>query len=319
MERVSTKDEKSQWQPQNKKERREVYLSDFFRYVAEKEPLSAEKELEYWKEIESLNIELEREKDPTAQTTIRSLLHQKKEEIIHANLRLILSVAKRYRDKDISLLELVSEGVLGAMDAIERFDYKKGYRFSTYGIWWIKLAISKTIAEQGGTIKIPIHLFNLIKKLQKNKERIESDLGERVSYDEVAAMTDDISQKRVSELLNLRPQNISSLDIQFDGSGGSQTTLVDHLKDPHMQDSPAYILERDDMQVQLDKLLSLLSPKERSVIQMRFGLGNRKSGTLDEIGLRLGLTRERVRQIQMDSIKKLQESPYSNEFRELLP
>lgn len=234
---------------------------------------------------------------------------QLKNRLILGNLRLVVSVAKKYQHRGVSLLDLIDEGNIGLIEAVERFDHRKGCRFSTYGTWWIKQAVIKSLAENGKAIKIPIHLLNTIKKCFSTARQLTQELGREPSNEEVATYL-RVSKSRVEELISLS-WDPTSLDTSV--AGENPTRLADLIRDDASEkpfESAFALALQDTLAMVLDKL----SEREMRIIKLRYGLDGEGPFTLEETGKILGITRERVRQIQERALVKLKQLRVSSEL-----
>lgn len=265
----------------------------------------------YLKDIGKVNL-LSSEEETELAKKIENGDEQARKKLIEANLRLVVSIAKHYLGRGMQFLDLIQEGNMGLMKAIEKFDYRKGYKFSTYATWWIKQAITRAVADQARTIRIPVHMVETINRIIKLKRKMTQDLGREPSPEEIAVEL-DIEPERVVEALK-----ISQEPISFETPVGEEEShLGDFISDDEI-DAPLDKATSTLLKEQLNEVLEGLTPREESVIKMRFGLEGGKPMTLEEVGKRFDVTRERIRQIEAKALRKLRQPNRSKKLKDYL-
>ena len=268
---------------------------------------------EYLKEIGSIPLLTPKEESDLARRKSEGDVEAGRR-LVEANLRLVVSIAKRYTGRGMSFLDLVQEGNLGLMKAVEKFDYAKGYRLSTYATWWVKQSITRSLADQSRTIRLPVHMVEAVNKIRRAQRSLSVKLGREPSMEEVAEEV-NMSGKRVAELIQASGDTVSLETPVGDEEGSNLGDFVADDANASTEDKAESFLLREE----IDSMLQGLNPREREVIILRFGLETGHPLTLEEVGKRFNVTRERIRQIETAALRKLRNPSKSKKIRDFLP
>ena len=268
-----------------------------------------------WPGEDEITLLLESESTALARTWDRRVQEGEaaKVALTEANLRLVVSVAKKYVGRGMSMLDLIQEGNLGLIRAVEKFQHHKGYKFSTYATWWIRQAITRAIADQARTIRIPVHMVETINRLIRTSRRLQQELGREPTSEEIGAEL-QLDADRVREIIKISQEPVS---LEMPIGEEEDSNLGDFIEDNKVL-APADAASRKMLKEQMDDVLGTLSERERQVLAMRFGLEDGRTRTLEEVGKAFGVTRERIRQIEAKALRKLRHPSRSKKLKDYL-
>lgn len=269
----------------------------------------------YLREIGKIPLLTPEEEADLAQRIVKG--DQKaKNKMVEANMRLVVSIAKRYGGRGLDFLDLIQEGNTGLLRAVDKFDPDKGFKFSTYATWWVRQAITRAIADQARTIRIPVHMVETINKVLRTTRKLTAELNREPTNEEIAEAL-DMEPEKIDYVMRIK-QDIASLDASIGREGDDEESVLGDFVEDEERDSPEESASNQILKEQLSEIIATLTDREQKIIRLRFGIGGGRPHTLEEVGAEFDVTRERIRQIEAKALSKLRKNKDTKKLHEYL-